>query len=104
LDGEHGVLHLLRFADGDVRPFVSTLSREFELHLLLTDLGRPDASPAEEEEHAGCGREGCGRGAGGCSTCGAGGGCGSCGVEPQDMKAYFAGLREQMERRRTALM
>jgi hypothetical protein len=98
LDGEHGVLHLLRFADCDVRPFVSGLSREFELHIQLTDLVRP----AAEEEHAGCGREGCGRGAGGCSTCGAGG-CGSCGAGADDLKQYFAELREKMERR-TALL
>ena len=103
LDGEHGVLHLLRFADCDVRPFVSAASRTSGLHILLTDLGRP-AALAPEEEHAGCGREGCGRGAGGCSTCGTGGGCGSCGTaEPQDAKEYFAGLREQMEQR-TALL
>jgi hypothetical protein len=103
LDGEHAVLHLVRFADCDVRPFVSALSREFELHVQLTDLAKPGASLHEAGEHAGCGREGCGRGAGGCSTCGAGG-CGSCGnAEPTDVKAYFAGLREQMERR-TALL
>src|SRR5579884_3122172 len=29
LDGTHAVLHHLRFADCDVRPLVSTLSREF---------------------------------------------------------------------------
>jgi hypothetical protein len=63
--------------------------------------------PADDaEEHHGCGREGCGRQAGGgCSTCGAGGGCGSCGAaSPQDVQAHFAQLREQMERRRTALL
>ena len=103
LDGEHAALHLLRFADCDVRPFVSAVSREFSLHVLLTDLGRPGASPHEEEEQEGCGREGCGKDAGGCGSCGAGG-CGSCGAaEPKDAKEYFAGLREQMERR-TALL
>jgi cell fate regulator YaaT (PSP1 superfamily) len=102
LDGEHGVLHLLRSDDGDVRPFVSGLSREFALHILLTDLGRP-AAPAEQEEDAGCGREGCGRGAGGCSSCGSGG-CSSCGVETHEVQEYFAGLREKMKRPRTALL
>jgi PSP1 C-terminal conserved region len=105
LDGEHGVLHLLRFADCDVRPFVSSLSTEHALHILLTDLGRPGASIGEqEEEHAGCGREGCGEGAGGCGSCGTGG-CGSCGTtEPVVEKEYFAGLRDKMEQRRTTLL
>ncbi len=101
LDGEHGVLHLLRFEESDVRPFVSALSREFELHILLTDLGGP-APAAEAEEHAGCGREGCGGGAGGCSSCGTGG-CSSCGTEAHDAQEIFAALREKMERR-TALL
>jgi hypothetical protein len=100
LDGEHGVLHLLRRSDADVRPFVSTLSREFGLHILLTDLGQPSASMTKEEEPAGCGREGCGQegGGGGCSSCGPGG-CGSC-----DTKAPVADLRETMEPGRTALL
>ena len=104
LDGDHAVLHLLRSADCDVRPFVSAVSREFEMHVLLTDLGRPAASEPPEEEHAGCGREGCGEGAGGCGSCGAGGGCGSCGTaEPAASQEHFAALREKMERR-TALL
>ncbi len=98
-DDEHGVLHLLRRTDSDVRPFVSTLSREFGLHILLTDLGRPGASLTEEEESAGCGREGCGQeSGGGCSSCGPGG-CGSC-----DTKETFASLRDKMEQGRTALL
>jgi cell fate regulator YaaT (PSP1 superfamily) len=109
LDGEHAVLHHLRGADADVRPFVSTLSREFALHIVLVDLTRPQEAVEHEEEgdeHAGCGRPNCGREVGGgCSTCGSGGGCGTCGsAKPSDMELYFAQLREQMERRRTALL
>lgn len=102
LDGEHAVLHLLRWADADVRPFVSTLSREFALHVTLLDLSRQD----EPEEHGGCGRPDCGQQeGGGCSTCGSDGGCGSCGsAKSPDMALYFAQLREQMEKRRTALL
>ncbi len=104
LDGEHGVLHLLRSGADDVRPFVSALSREFTLHILLTDVGRPAAVDAEsEEEYAGCGREGCGGGAGGCSTCGSGG-CSSRGSAARDDQAHFAELRQKMERRRTAIL
>jgi hypothetical protein len=101
LDGRHAGLHHQRWAECDVRPLESTLSREYDLHLWLTDLTRPasPAPPEPEGEAHGCGREGCGQAAGGCSSCGAGG-CGTCGAaRPRDVQAYFAGLREQMERR-----
>jgi cell fate regulator YaaT (PSP1 superfamily) len=95
LDGEHVVLHHLRWDECDVRPFVSTLSREFALHIALQDLTRADAL-AVAEESRGCGR--CGI-EGGCGSCDSGG-CSSCGSGSADeVKAYFAGLREQMERR-----
>jgi cell fate regulator YaaT (PSP1 superfamily) len=99
LDGEHAALHLLRWGDGDVRPLVSTLSREFALHIEIADLARPK----EEDESHGCGREGCGKD-GGCGSCGSGG-CGSCGTHASpDVSAHFAQLREQMERRRVGLL
>jgi hypothetical protein len=98
-DGEHGVVHLLRWKECEVRPFVSALSREFDLHIALADLA---GKPAVEEEQAGCGREGCG--GGNCSSCGSGGGCSTCGThKPEAVKDYFAGLREKMERRVTLL-
>jgi cell fate regulator YaaT (PSP1 superfamily) len=106
LDGQHAVLHHLRWGDADVRPFVSTLSREFELHITLIDLSGPkDATNREDEaESHGCGRPDCGRTeGGGCGTCGSG--CGTCGsANPRDVELHFAQLREQMERRRTALL
>jgi cell fate regulator YaaT (PSP1 superfamily) len=105
LDGDHAVLHHLRSEDADVRPFVSTLSREFAMHITLVDLSRDlkGATPQEDDEQVGCGRPDCGqREDGSCSSCGS---CGSCGsVEPRDMKLYSAQLREQMERQRTALL
>jgi PSP1 C-terminal conserved region len=106
LDGQHAALHYLRWADGDVRPFVSTLSREFELHVALVDLTPSREASTHEEEPNGCGRPNCGQQAGGgCSTCGTGGGCATCGTaKPQDVETHFAQLREQMERRRTALL
>ena len=107
LDGEHAVLQYLRSAEADVRPFVSTLSREFGAHITLVDLSRDrqEAVPEEIEEHAGCGRPNCGQGEeGGCGSCGSGG-CDTCGsAKPHDMELYFAQLREQMERQRTALL
>jgi cell fate regulator YaaT (PSP1 superfamily) len=108
LDGEHALLHHLRWADADVRSFVSTLSREFALHIALVDLTGPREAAGHEdsEEHAGCGKPNCGQegGEGGCSSCGSGG-CGTCGTtKPSEVETHFAQLREQMESRRTALL
>jgi cell fate regulator YaaT (PSP1 superfamily) len=105
-DGEHGVIHLLRWEECDVRPFVSTLSREFALHITLADLARSSAAQADtEDDHVGCGRPDCGVGKGGCSTCGSGGGCGTCGsARPDEVQAYFAGLRQKMDERRVGLL
>ncbi len=97
LDGEHVVLQQLCWAQCDVRPLVSTLAREFDLHVLLQDLARPAEPVPAEEEHAGCGRENCGQGD--CGSCGSGDGCGSCGSKAPDMQAYFAELRRKMEQR-----
>src|SRR5262245_2618543 len=86
LDREHAVVHFVRWEDCDVRPLVSGLSTHFDLHVVLQDLTRP-----EPHEH-GCGD--CG--SGGCGNCGSGG-CGSCGEgKPEEVRAYFAGLREKM--------
>jgi hypothetical protein len=88
LDGEHAVLHHLRWAECDMRPLVSALSKKHDLHIELQDLSR-----IEE----GCGRPDCGRGAGGCNSCGSDGGCGSCGSHTEaEVKAYFGELREKM--------
>jgi hypothetical protein len=105
-DGEHGVVHLVRWAECDVRPFVSTLSREFVLHVTLADLARSSVAQADtEDDHVGCGRPDCGAGKGGCSTCGSGGGCGTCGsARPEEVQAYFADLRQKMDERRVALL
>ena len=100
LDGEHAVLHILRWAECDVRPFIATLSSAFALHLQIADLVQPKE---DEEEAHGCGRDGCGHD-GGCGSCGTGG-CGSCGTEHgQQPIPCFAELREQMEHRRVGLL
>ena len=99
-DGEHAVVHCLRGAECDVRPFVAMLSREFSVHVLLTDLTRAGwAAPQAEEDE---GEHGCGRcdSGGGCGSCGTGGGCGSsCGGEPDESRARLASLRARMEQR-----
>jgi cell fate regulator YaaT (PSP1 superfamily) len=99
LDGEHAVLHHLRWQDCDVRPFVSTLSRAFAVQLTLADLTRSHQEEPHHEE-AGCGA--CG--SGGCGRCGSGGGCATCGsARPEEVQAYFAQLRQKMDRRYTLL-
>jgi hypothetical protein len=98
LDGDHALVHYLRWADFDPRDLVSRLSRTFDAHVALFDLTRPSAEGPHE---GGCGQPGCG--GGGCSSeggCGTGGGCATCGLKSiPDLKKYFAGLREQMEHR-----
>lgn len=102
LDGEHTLVHLLRTAECDVRPFVSGLSRRHGVHVALQDLTHPvEAAPQGE----GCGEPGCGKANGGCGSCGSGGGCSTCATAPStDEQAHFAELRRQMEERRHALL
>ncbi len=90
LDGVQAVLHVIRWGECDLRELVRPLSTELGLSIRLDELGAPPAG----EEH-GCGS--CG--SGGCGSCGSG--CGSgCGVaRPEEVSAYFAALREQMDRR-----
>jgi hypothetical protein len=100
LDGRQAILHYLRWAESDERPFVSTLAREHDLPIALHNLSLL-AAMKEEEEH-GCGRPGCGQTTGGgCSTCGSGGGCSTCGAsQGSDWKTHFSELREKMAARR----
>ena len=92
LDGQRAVLHHLTLQATDPRELVSTLAREFEVVVELVDLTAP-------REESGCGS--CGSG-GGCGTCGSGG-CGSCGDDSASQE-HFAALRDEMDRRRTALL
>jgi hypothetical protein len=98
LDGEHAVLHHLRWGAFDERPFVSTLSRRHGLHIALH---YPPTPAGDHDEEHGCGS--CG--SGGCGSCGSGG-CGSChvpaaapsaaGTADDGPQAHFAALRERM--------
>jgi cell fate regulator YaaT (PSP1 superfamily) len=100
LDGQQAVVHHIRYQECDVRPFVSGLSKRHQVQIALHDLTK---TAADEE---GCGRPDCGRGKGGCGSCGEGGGCSTCGSHgPSDLQAYFAQLREQMmDHNRTPLL
>ncbi len=106
LDGTHAVLHALRSDACDVRPLVSTLTRETGLHVLLADMAGVEEVQDQEPEHEDHGCGSCGSaGGGGCGSggCGSGGGCGSCASSKSkpaaEDAARFAALREQMERR-----
>ncbi len=102
LDDEHAVVQYLRWAECDYRSLVSALSKKYAVHVIMQDL-----APAPEETEHGCGRPDCGRngGDGGCSSCSSGG-CSTCGsARPEEVSAYFAGLRAQMENgQRTPLL
>ena len=91
LDGRHAVLHVVRWGECDLRELVRPLSVELELSISVVEMG----APVEAHDEHGCGN--CG--SGGCGSCGSG--CASgCGIaRPEEVSAYFAGLREKMERR-----
>jgi hypothetical protein len=95
LDGGQAVLHAVHWAECDASPLFERLSENHGLRVTLLDLTHRPAP-----EHGGCGKPGCGNG--GCDSCGSGGcssgGCSSGKVKSADeMTAYFAGLRRQME-------
>jgi len=95
LDGQQAIVEYLMWQECDLRPFVSRLSTQFNVQVRLHDLAQ--APSAAEEEAEGCGRPGCGKSAGGCTSC-ASGGCSSCGsVKEQTVREYFSELRSQME-------
>lgn len=103
LDGSRGTLFLVRRGSCDVRELVRPLSREFELILAAEDL-------TAETADGGCGScgtgGGCGSGDCGSGSCGTGGcGSGSCAsASPEEIRAYFLGLREKMEVGRVPLL
>lgn len=96
LDGDQAIVHHLHWGEFDERDLVSALVRLHGLRVRLHSLRPADEGP--EAEH-GCGRPDCGRKeGGGCSTCGSGGGCSTCGsAKPDEVRAYFAALRERMD-------
>jgi hypothetical protein len=92
LDGRQALIHHLRRVECDYRPLVSTLARTHDVLITMQNL----ATPAVLEE--GCGKPGCGHGAGGCSSCGSGG-CSTCsqGAKKEEVAAYLSRLRQGME-------
>jgi hypothetical protein len=104
LDGTQAMLHALPWAECDASPFLDPISARFGLEVRLLDLSRTPTA-ADPPATSGCGKPGCGSGSGGCDSCGTGGGCstGSCSrgkvKSADDLTAYFAELRRNMEAR-----
>lgn len=100
LDGKRAILHHLRWADDDIRPFVSALASELALEIQLEDVNRAAESLIEPEEST-CGRDNCGGGH--CNDCG-NGGCATCGDAPAEvLSEYLAAMRSKFEGRHALL-
>jgi hypothetical protein len=103
LDRRGAVLHVLPFAECDLDPLLADLSDRFGLPVRLMDLRlTPTVSdPPEPKTSCGpdcgtkdCSSGGCGTDKGGCST----GSCSKGSVKSaEELSAYFADLRRQME-------
>ena len=106
LDGRQAVLHVLKLGQCDEGPWLAELGERHGMIVRVHDLAR-EAPAADEDEHeddhgcSSCGSGGCGSGeCGSCGTGSSGGGCSSCSSGGgAELAKYFAGLREQMERR-----
>jgi len=97
LDGT-AILHVISWEACDATAFLDQLAARFGLAIRLLDLSQL----AVTRDPSGCGKPDCGAGTGGCSTCGAGGcstnSCSRGSVKSaEELTAYFAGLRRQME-------
>jgi len=96
LDGREAILQAVHWTDCDATPLFEALSTRHQLLVKLADL---TATP----KPTGGGCAVCGAEKSGCDSCGTGGGCssGSCSrgsvKSAEDLTAYFAGLRQQME-------
>ena len=95
------ILHVLKFAECDLSPFLATLSGKWDRRVMLYDITNSATDPIEMK---GCGKPGCGTSSGGCGSCGTTkGGCstGSCSSgkvkNAEELTDYFANLRKQME-------
>lgn len=104
LDAAAAILHALPWEACDADPLLAALSERFGMPVRLLDLSRAPVAN-DDPPSAGCGNPGCGSEGGGCTSCGTGGGCstGSCSKgkvkSADELTAYFADLRRQMQAR-----
>lgn len=102
LDGQTAILQILSWQECDPTLLCEQLSQTQSLTITIHEVRQPMEPAAPESK--GCGKPDCGSAAGGCSSCGTGGGCstGSCSKgkvkDADELTAYFAGLRTQMEK------
>jgi hypothetical protein len=91
------VFHLVRFDEAPLQTIQDALSQCFHGKILFHNVSDWSNKVAEVS----CGAEGCGSGncssKGGCANGTCGSGCGSSKAFPDQWRAYFAQLREQME-------
>jgi hypothetical protein len=92
-DRSKAILHYLNSAACNAEPMVAALAQSHGISILLENLATPSVVEVSE---GGCGKPDCGRGAGGCTSCGSGG-CSTCGSGGVDLRPYFAHLRGQLE-------
>lgn len=105
LDRRGAVLHAVAWDTCDLDPLLVNLSDRFGLAVRLMDVSRTPTLQDPPEPKTTCDKSDCGTGEGNCSTggCGTGGGCstGSCSKgsvkSAEELTAYFADLRRQME-------
>jgi hypothetical protein len=96
-DGRTAVLMAVHWSECDITGLLEDLGQRHGIAVRLHDLTATPAKP----ESVGC--ETCGSEKSGCGSCGTGGGCstGSCSKgsvkSSQELTAYFANLRGQME-------
>lgn len=92
-------IHFVRYGEAASQFVQDTLSELYKKPVLLHDLTDP-GSEAKKSEPS-CGGHGCDGGGcsskGGCANGTCGSGCGSSKEFPEQWKAYFAALRQQME-------
>jgi hypothetical protein len=102
------ILHGLAWSACDATALFDDLSAQFNLSVRLLDLSRTALTRDPRQLADGCGKPNCGSSGGeGCTTCSttdeSKGGCssGSCSRgkvrSPEELTAYFADLRQQME-------
>jgi cell fate regulator YaaT (PSP1 superfamily) len=97
LDRNQAYLEVVFESNLDLSQLCESLSERFTLKVSVVNL--PPVAP--DQEH-GCGKPDCGQGSGGCTSCGSGGcstgGCSRGQAKSADeLTAYFASLRRQME-------
>jgi hypothetical protein len=106
LDGRTLILHVMSWDDVDLTDWAKDLSRQFALDVRLLNLAE---MTSEKLAPKGCGKPNCGEKDGGCGDCGTGGcSTGNCSrgsaKSADELTAYFANLRTQMESQRTSLV